>query len=203
MPLAPEMRRIVFIAISALHVLCAVALFIDGFVLMTHEIYGYGPGFFCMAEGLVALICFGWYIQMLRSGEINYDLVIGFSVGLILVFLQGCVLWGALQERVFEERFLQYFISSVEKVQNANGICKNCTSIEEETVEDIGRDHTSEQAAAAFSAIGLITQIALLGIVTVQKTSAGTSTAEQAPGASTYVFEYFAIACCSWVTSCC
>jgi hypothetical protein len=130
MALSPEVRRIVFIAISALHVLCALGLFIDGFTLLAHDIYGFGPGFFCVCEGLIALICFGWYVQMLRSSEINYDLVIGFSVGLIIVFLQGCVLWGALQQLVFEDLFLRTFITAAKAVdvQNPSCVCVRDTT---------------------------------------------------------------------------
>ena len=123
MALSPEVRRIVFIAIASIHVLCALGLFIAGCVLMAHDLYGYGPGFFSVAEGLMALVCFGWYVQMLRKSEINYDLVIGFSVGLILVFFQGCVLWGALQWPIFEDLFLEKFVTAIDQAEDTNPEC--------------------------------------------------------------------------------
>ena len=168
MQLSPEVRRIVFIVISAVHVLCALGLFIDGFTLLSHDIYGYGPGFFCIAEGLMALICFGWYVSMLRSSETNYDLVIGFSIGLIIVFLQGCVLWGTLQEPVFEDLFKEKFVTAVNDADKQDPGCLTCSEEElresADVITNIQHNFPSERAAAAFSAIGLITQIALLAV---------------------------------------
>lgn len=152
---------------------------------MGHDIYGYGPGFFCVAQGIMALVCFIWYVQMLRTSEINYDLVIGFSCGLILVFLQGCVLWGALQGQVFEDLFLTKFVTAVNEAEATDPTCTACTQEESDQVykaiKHIGHNIEAEQAAAAFSAIALVTQIALLAVVVMQKASAtgsgGTTTA--------------------------
>eukprot|EP00750_Incisomonas_marina_P031444 INCI8156.1.p1 GENE.INCI8156.1~~INCI8156.1.p1 ORF type:complete len:207 (+),score=32.51 INCI8156.1:139-759(+) len=180
--LSAEMRRIVFIVISAVHVLCAVGLFITGCTLLGHDIYGYGPGFFAFAEGIAALICFGWYVSMLRSSETNYDLVIGFSIGLILVFLQGCVLWGSLQQQVFEDLFKEKFVTAMGLAEHEDPSCTPCTDEEltdaAEIITSVNHNFPSERAAAGFSAIGLITQIALLAVVTLQKNSAGAVAAQ-------------------------
>ena len=54
-----------------------------------------------------------------------------------------------------------------------------------DVITNIQHNFPSERAAAAFSAIGLITQIALLAVVTLQKTSSGAGAAQ--PSATTYV----------------
>ena len=64
MALSPQARRIIFIVISSVHVLCGLGLFIDGLTLLNHDLYSYGPGLFASFEGLAALICFGWYVRM-------------------------------------------------------------------------------------------------------------------------------------------
>ena len=60
---------------------------------------------------------------MLRSSETNYDLVIGFSIGLILVFLQGCVLWGSLQQQVFEDLFKEKFVTAMGMAEREDPSC--------------------------------------------------------------------------------
>jgi hypothetical protein len=60
---------------------------------------------------------------MLVSSEINYDLVIGFSIGLILVFLQGCVLWGSLEEPIFEKLFAETFVTAVAEAEKNDPAC--------------------------------------------------------------------------------
>jgi hypothetical protein len=63
------------------------------------------------------------YVRMLVSSEINYDLVIGFSIGLILIFLQGCVLWGSLEQPVFEKLFAETFVTAINEAEAQNPGC--------------------------------------------------------------------------------
>jgi len=72
------------------------------------------------------MVCFGWYVKMLRSSETNYDLVIGFSAGLILMYLQGCVLWGALLQPVFEDLFMEDLADALEQAESTD---VNCTYV--------------------------------------------------------------------------
>jgi hypothetical protein len=68
MALSPQLRRIIFMVISSIHVLCGVGLFITGLILANHDLYSYGPGVFATFEGLAGLVCFGWCVGRLCGG---------------------------------------------------------------------------------------------------------------------------------------